>query len=118
LQQRFAAWREAGRIGRRIPEELWEAATELACKLGVNPVSKAIGLDYTHLKHRVVGKSQQKDSTNAAGGFVEFAVDTVTATPKCVIEFEGQRGKLTIQLTGHHPSEVVTLAETLAKAER
>jgi hypothetical protein len=35
-----------------------------------------------------------------------------------MIEFEGQRGKLTIQLTGHHPSEVVALAETLAKAER
>ncbi len=55
--------------------------------------------------------------TNAAGGFVEFTVDAVR-TPKCMIEFEGQRGKLTIQLSGHQPSEVVALAETLAKAER
>lgn len=118
LQQRFAAWREAGRVGRRIPEELWEAATELARMLGVNPVSKAIGLDYTQLKRRVVEKSQQEISAKATGGFVEFAVDPLIATPKCMIEFEGQRGKLTIQLTGHHPSEVVTLAETLAKAEQ
>ncbi|MCH8177900.1 MAG: hypothetical protein IIC09_06865 [Proteobacteria bacterium] len=118
LHRRFAAWREAGRMGRKIPEELWEAATELARKLGVNPVSKAIGLDYTQLKRRVVGNSQQQIATNATGGFVEFAVDPMPATPKCMIEFEGQRGKLTIQLTGHQPSEVVTLADTLAKSER
>ena len=119
LQRRFAAWREAGRMGRRIPEELWEAAGQLARKLGVNPVSKAMGLDYTKLKQRVgkSGKPQQEIAANAAGGFVEFTVDAVR-TPKCMIEFEGQRGKLTIQLSGHHPSEVVALAETLAKAER
>ncbi len=46
LQERFTAWREAGHNGRRIPVELWEAATELAREVGVNPVCKAIGLDY------------------------------------------------------------------------
>jgi hypothetical protein len=83
LQRRFTAWREAGRMGRRIPEELWEAAGQLARKLGVNPVSKAMGLDYTKLKQRVgkSGKPQQEIAANAAGGFVEFTVDAVR-TPK------------------------------------
>jgi hypothetical protein len=120
LQQRFTAWREAGRSGRRIPEELWEAATELARHLGVNPVSKAIGLDYTKLKRRLVTGDAlpEQMSPNAVGAFVELAVDNVTRTPACIIEFEGRRGKLTIRLTEHNPTEVVTLAKALARGER
>ena len=120
LQQRFTAWREAGRIGRRIPEELWASATELARQCGVNPISKAIALDYTKLKRRLAknDRTAKKISPNASGAFVELTANAVAPTSECVIEFEGRCGKLTIRLTGHHPTEVVALAETLAKDER
>ncbi len=119
LQEHFTAWREAGRNGRRIPEELWQAATELAGQAGVNPVCRAIGLDYTKLKQRVVGSdSPPEQIAPEASSFVELAMDTVTRTPACVMEFEGRRGKLTIRLTESSSTDVVALAKALVRAER
>ncbi len=122
-QRRFASWRDTGRKGRRIPEDLWQAATLAARELGVNPVSRAIGLDYMRLKRRVTGNNgvgpQTKTSpTTAEPTFVELAMDTVTRIAECVVEFEGARGKFTLRLAGHNPADVVALAEALSRPER
>jgi len=53
LRCRFTAWRRSGGKGRRIPEPLWSAATELAEQLGTYHVAKTLGLDYSHVKRRV-----------------------------------------------------------------
>lgn len=119
LQERFTGWREAEHRGRRIPAELWEAATELAREVGVNPVCKSIGLDYKRLKRRVVGSDSPREQiAPEAGTFVELAMDTVAGTSACVIEFEGRRGRLTIRLTEHNPTEVLALAKALVRSER
>ena len=122
-QRRFANWRSTGHKGRRIPEELWQAATLAARELGVNPVSRAIGLDYTRLKCRVAGSNrvspQTKTSPPTIGPtFVELALDTVPRTPECVVEFEGVRGKFTLRLAGHNLADVVALAEALSRPEQ
>ena len=122
-QRRFASWRSTGRKGRRIPEELWQVATLAAKELGVNPVSRAIGLDYTRLKRRVARSDgvspQTKTSPTTIGPtFVELAMDTVTRIAECVVEFEGARGKFTLRLAGHNPADVVALAEVLSRPER
>ena len=122
-QRRFASWRSTGHKGRRIPEELWQVATLAAKELGVNPVSRAIGLDYTRLKHRITGSDgvspQTKSSpTTTEPTFVELAMDAVTRTPECVVEFEGARGKFTLRLAGHNPADVVALAEALSRPEQ
>ena len=122
-QRRFASWRSTGRKGRRIPEELWQVATLAAKELGVNPVSRAIGLDYTRLKRRVArsdGASPQTKSSPTTTGptFVELAMDTVTRIAECVVEFEGARGKFTLRLAGHNPADVVALAEALSRPEQ
>ena len=122
-QRRFASWRSTGRKGRRIPEELWQAATLAARELGVNPVSRAIGLDYMRLKRRVARSDgvnpQTKTSPTTTGPtFVELAMDTVTRIAECVVEFEGGRGKFTMRLAGHNPADVVALAEALSRPER
>lgn len=44
------AWRGRRRRGERIPEAVWEKAAEAARRYGVYPVSRALGLDYSHLK--------------------------------------------------------------------
>jgi len=121
LQRRFAAWRSAGAKGRRIPEALWEAAAVAARELGVNRVSRAIGLDYTRLKRRVLGDGapQAEASATATGPvFVELPLDSVAQLPECVVEFEGVRGRFTIRLAGHNPADVVALAEALSRPER
>jgi hypothetical protein len=122
-QRRFASWRSTGHKGRRIPEELWQTATLAARELGINPVSRAIGLDYMRLKRRVAGSDgvspQTKSSpTTTEPTFVELAMDTVTRMAECVVEFEGARGKFTLRLAGHNPADVVALAEVLSRSER
>ena len=122
LQRRFASWRSTGHKGERIPEALWEAAAVAAGELGINRVSRAIGLDYTRLKRRVArgGAPQVKTSTPTATGpvFVELPLESVAQRPECVVEFEGVRGRFTIRLAGHNPAAVVALAEALSRPER
>jgi len=118
-QRRFASWRSTGSKGRRIPEELWQAATLAAGELGVNPVSRAIGLDYMRLKRRVarsngVNPRAKTSPTADRPTFIELPMD-VARTPECVIEFEGLRGKFSLRLTGHNPEDVVALAEALSR---
>lgn len=121
LQGRFEAWRRSGRTGRPIPDALWDSATELAREIGVNPVVRALHLDYNRLKRRVFGHLVPKANalpTEGGPAFVELAVDTVSSRADCVVEFEGRAGKLTVRLAGHHPVDVVALAEVLCRAAR
>ncbi len=117
-QRRFTVWRSNGRKGQRIPEELWQLATAAARELGVNPVSRAIGLDYVRLKRRLDRSDtrQSKTSPTVAGAtFVEFPMNTVARTPECIIEFEGVRGKFTLRLASHQPTDVAALVEALPR---
>ncbi len=120
LQGQFDGWRRAGRKGRQIPEELWNSAAELAREIGVNPVVRALHLDYMRLKRRVSGEvaSLSKISPTTTGpSFVELAVDAVSQCAECVVEFEGQNGKVTMRLPGQDPVVLVALAEALSRAK-
>jgi hypothetical protein len=119
LQRQFDAWRSAGEKGRRIPEALWNSATELAREIGVNPVVRALHLDYTRLKRRVAGKvvsETQVSPTTPMPRFVELAVDAVSRRPECLVEFEGRSGRVTMRLAEHDPATIVALAEALSRA--
>jgi hypothetical protein len=116
LRRRFGAWRRTGRKGRRIPEPLWRAATELARELGSYRVAKTLGLDYSHLKRRVEQQQvTQISPPEAEPAFVELRVAEVIGQAPCVVEFEGQRGKLTIRLGEFCEAQVVALAEALSR---
>lgn len=109
LRQRFEHWRQSGRKGRKIPDELWRDAARLTRTHSINRVAQGLGLDYNGLKRRV-----EKELPNAQGSnFIEFAVDTVARKPDCVMEYQGRHGKLTIRLTDPDASEVVCLAKAL-----
>ena len=47
---RFAAWRNAPKRSKKIPEDLWQAAVELSNQYSINQISKALRLSYTYLK--------------------------------------------------------------------
>lgn len=54
VQRKFIEWRRSKPLGiRRIPDELWNAATRLAAATTANRVSRLLGLDYSQLKRRV-----------------------------------------------------------------
>ncbi len=120
LQRQFAAWRSTRGTGRRIPEELWNSATALAREIGINPVVRALHLDYARLKRRVTGQvtsKTQASPTPTGPTFVELAVDAVSRRPECVVEFEGRRGKVTMRLAGQDSVAIAALAEALARTE-
>lgn len=120
VQERFAAWRNGDNKGRRIPEVLWDAAAKLAREIGVNPVSRALSLDYPRLKRRAanVGHVDQTSPLPSDASFVELAMESIPQMSECTFEYEGRHGKLTIRLNGHDQSQVMTLVDRLAEAAR
>lgn len=53
LRRGIERWREAGRPGKRMPEELWGAAVELAREHGAYRIAGELGLGYGALKQRM-----------------------------------------------------------------
>lgn len=90
------AWRGQRRHGQRIPEELWGAAVRVAGRHGVNRVSRALGLDYYHLKKRS-GSGKEKGSRTDGNEpvFVEVAsvaAEVADSNAGCVVELEKGNG--------------------------
>jgi hypothetical protein len=52
VQASFDQWRKSRRGRSPIPDELWAAAGELARRHGVNRISRALRLEFNHLKRR------------------------------------------------------------------
>ena len=79
LGQRIEHWRRAGRPGKRMPEELWEAAALLAGEHGACRVAGDLGLNYTALKRRTANASGaarrgSNDGEQEQAEFVEIDV--------------------------------------------
>ena len=99
VSQRLERWRRK-RTGRSpIPEPLWIAAGELAREHGVNPVARALRLEYNHLRRMAGSDRPRAGKRRTAVPFVEL-VAPATVTPSCVIELEGQRGTLRVEWRG------------------
>ena len=61
LAQRFETWRRTRRGCRRIPEELWRAAADLARIQGLSRTATALKLGYHDLRRRLQG-GEARDS--------------------------------------------------------
>ncbi len=97
----LARWRSQ-RTGRsKIPASIWTAAGELAREHGVSRVAEVLGLEFNQLKRMsqdaglVVSKRRARPPA-----FVELIVPQPAGGRPCVIEIEGERGKLRVELNG------------------
>jgi hypothetical protein len=114
VYRRLERWRSQ-RTGRsRIPESLWKAAGELAREHGVNPVSRVLHMEFNHLKRmsEAAGRITRKRRT-VSPAFVELIAPQIAGARECVIEVEGRRGKLRIELNGTAATEVGNVTRTL-----
>jgi len=85
----LAAWRAAPGKGQRIPDAVWRKAVHAAKRHGLNPVSKALGLDYNCLKKHVAGgRWSGKRTVDLAPAFVEVKPEAPPEDLACVIELE------------------------------
>jgi len=89
-------WRGQRRHGQRIPEELWGTAVRAARRHGLNRISRALNLDYYHLKKRSgLGEEKARSRGGSEQVFVEVAsVASEVTDPNaaCVVELEKGNG--------------------------
>ena len=128
---RLKRWRSSHARRVPIPESLWAAAGELARAHGINPTAKALHLEYGKLKQRAEAaapavKSRVAKATADAPRrtrrpvpptFVELMAPPPGSFPGAVVELEGPRGRMRIELKGVAREELVALSRALWNCE-
>jgi hypothetical protein len=109
---RFEEWRNNRRGKGRIPAELWSAAVEVARKEGINRTARELHVAWDDLKRRIAATAGASPKP-APPAFVELVAPQPQQVPECIIELEGNRGKMRIQLKNASPSYVATLSREL-----
>jgi hypothetical protein len=112
VHRQLQRWRNQRRSRERIPEALWAAAGELARQHGINPVSRALRLEFNHLK-RAAEADGAKGRKRATPAFVELIAPQTSLAPECVLELEAPRGKLRIEFKGMALAELADISRAL-----
>ena len=129
LRRRVERWR-AHRDGRsRVPEDLWDAAVEVARVEGVHATSKALRFNYYGIKDRLVladsaALTRRKPDRDAT--FVEVQMPSApslvpreSADDRTVVELVGTGGaRMRIDIAGASRVDVVALAHAFWSSER
>jgi hypothetical protein len=113
VYRRLKRWRSSHARRVPIPESLWAAAGELAREHGINRTAKALHLEYGKLKQRAeaVGAAKQRGvkatsvavrraPSIASPRFVELMAPRLGTLPGAMVELEGPRGRMKIELKG------------------
>ena len=116
VQKRFAEWRRTRAKKARIPDELWDAAVELARRNGVNRTAQALHLDGGKLMRRLIAGGQEPEPKrqNAPAAFIELVSSQPDIRVECVVEAERSgAGTVRIQLKAVTMREVAELSRAL-----
>jgi hypothetical protein len=107
VRGRFEHWRRNRQGKAAIPDQLWSAAIALARKNGVNRTAAELRLDGGKLKRLMVAAGVAPMKC-APASFVEL-IAPQASLGECMIELEGRRGKIRIQLKGSGTADVAEL---------
>ena len=120
VQKRFAEWRRTRAKKARIPDELWDAAVELARRNGVNRTAQVLHLDGGKLMRRLVAGGQEPcrepepKRQDAPAAFIELVSSQHDIRVECVMEAERSgAGTVRIQLKAVTMREVAELSRAL-----
>lgn len=115
-KQLFSNWRKT-KIGReRIPDNLWDAASDLfhTWRLSINKIAHSLRLNHTALKTKIhVTPSvdvKTINDTESAPTFIE--VESPHISSDCVIEMEKSGVKMRMCFRGRADPAVVSLGKT------
>jgi hypothetical protein len=114
-KERFEEWRNNRRGKARIPAELWSVAVAIARKEGINRTARGLHVAWDDLKRRVDAMGEVRRQPDSPA-FVELVAPQTQSLPECILEVEGRRGKLRIQLKGASASDLATLSRALWEA--
>ncbi len=114
IQNQFEIWRRTREKRAPIPAPLWEAAVNLSKDYTILQISKALRLNYTDLKHRVLAQSDEeivKVKHNLP--FIELDFEQTKSPSHCVIEMEKSNGaKLKMYFTGERSLDLLELGKS------
>jgi hypothetical protein len=112
LRAQVDSWRKHKGSHKKMPESLWEAATELAKVYGVSPVQGILRIDYRGLERRALGIKQSAAKARASQPrFIELP-SLPTRRAEHVVELEDATGrKLSLKIPAGHLAEVLPLAQ-------
>jgi len=91
LQRELEEYRRLRPRRAKLPEAIWDAATELAREHGVHAVAQALRLDYMGLKKRL-GEVAGRRPGKSKPVFVELIAPPPAKYEEWLIEFESTRG--------------------------
>ena len=121
LARRFKTWRGTRQRGQRIPEELWQEATELARIHGLNPTVGALKLNYYDLQRRLqTGRAPRRGRPHAPL-FVELPPVPVAAGggERGTVELVQAGGaRLILRLTDVGPTDLLPLVQLFLRRRR
>jgi hypothetical protein len=111
LRAQVASWRKHKGPNEKMPESLWEVATELAKAYGVSPVQGILRIDYRGLERRALGISKPAAKVRAGNPrFIELP-SLPARRAEHVVELEDAAGrKLSLKIPAGHLAEVLPLA--------
>jgi len=119
VHKRFEQWRQqSGKVRLRIPEDLWEAAANVARTHGVNHVAKALRLEYNQLKERSRKKTGLKNK-QAGFSFVELMMPGTGLNQGSVIELINPGGiRMIVRFSEHSGKNLQALAEVFLRSAK
>ena len=130
IYRRLRRWRRSHARRVPLPDSLWAAAGELAREHGINRTAKALHLEYGKLKERAEALGQEKRvvkkvrpgiprhaESTATPTFMELITPRPGSTASAVVELEGPRGRMKIELKGVATAELVALSRALWDGE-
>jgi hypothetical protein len=93
IRDQFETWRHTRQKRGPIPDRLWEAAVGLSGNYTILQISKALRLNYTDLKHRVLAQDAHGAvKAEETAGFIEFNLAQPISLGQSVIKMEKPNG--------------------------
>jgi hypothetical protein len=96
VREQFEKWRQTKRKPREmIPEYLWEEAAKLRDKYPLSHISKALRVNHTDLKRRIIGQKAEpvaKKQPSPSPLFVELDCIHPFSASECIVEMEDAFG--------------------------
>jgi hypothetical protein len=107
VREQFEQWRQSREKRGSIPDTLWEAAASLHPQYSLHQISKALRLNHTKFRQRVLG---HKDEPCGAPVFIDVGLSQ-SSISECTVEIAHPNGaKIRMQLKGPNGLELINHA--------
>ena len=117
--ERIDLWRQTRAKRTRMPEELWQAAAEVAAEHGIWFVSRVLRVNYDSLRQRIKREGEKPADGNA--GFVELEAGALLGSRRAteaVLELSRPDGaSVKMHVVGDFGFDLLALARVLWRNE-